>query len=159
MRILYPPTKQQQIDMAYPIQLLRDLFTIAKDVKDSDIEKAFYEADMLDMSPQLHRSYEEIPPEYLGDIPARTGANKVLCYYAFARYLQTSEQQSTASGLKIQNYGGSYVLADDNKARRFEAERGKADLFIVPLIKAFKTAGLIEEECSHRVQSRICLIK
>lgn len=145
--------------MAYPVQLLRDLFTIAKDVKDSDIEKAFYEADMLDMSPQLKRSYEEIPSEYLGDTPARTGANKVLCYYAFARYLQTSEQQSTASGLKIQNYNGSYVLADDNKAKRFEAERGKADLFIVPLIKAFKTAGLIKEECSHRVQSRICLIK
>lgn len=145
--------------MAYPIQQLRDLFTIAKDVKDSDIEKAFYEADMLDMSPQLKRSYEEIPPEYLSDTPARTGASKVLCYYAFARYLQTSEQQSTASGIKIQNYGGSYVLADDNKAKRFEAERGKADLFIVPLIKAFKTAGLIKEECSHRVQSRICLIK
>lgn len=145
--------------MAYPIQLLRDLFTIAKDVKDSDLQKAFYEADMLDMYPQLHRSYEEIPQEYLGDTTALTGANKVLCYYAFARYLQTSEQQSTASGLKIQNYTGSYVLADDNKARRFEAERGKADLFIVPLIQAFKTAGLIEEECSHRVQSRICLIK
>lgn len=145
--------------MAYPIQLLRDLFTIAKDVKDSDIEKAFYEADMLDMSPQLHRSYEEIPAEYLEDTSTLTGAKKVLCYYAFARYLQTSEQQSTASGLKIQNYGGSYVLADDNKAKRFEAERGKADLFIVPLIKAFKTAGLIKEECSHRVQSRICLIK
>lgn len=145
--------------MAYPIQLLRDLFTIAKDVKDSDLEKAFYEADMLDMSPQLHRSYEEIPPEYLGDTPARTGANKVLCYYAFARYLQTSEQQSTASGLKIQNYNGSYVLADDNKARRFEAERGKADLFIVPLIKALKAAKLIKDECKQRVQSRICLIK
>lgn len=145
--------------MAYPIQLLRDLFTIAKDVKDSDIEKAFYEADMLDMSPQLHRSYEEIPTEYLSDTPARTGANKVLCYYAFARYLQTSEQQSTASGIKIQNYGGSYVLADDNKARRFEAERGKADLFIVPLIKAFKTAKLIKDDCKQRVQSRICLIK
>ena len=145
--------------MAYPIQLLRDLFTIAKDVKDSDIEKAFYEADMLDMSPQLHRSYEEIPPEYLGDTPARTGANKVLCYYAFARYLQTSEQQSTASGLKIQNYNGSYVLADNTKAKRFEAERGKADLFIVPLIKAFKTAKLIKDDCKQRVQSRICLIK
>lgn len=145
--------------MAYPIQQLRDLFSIAKDVKDSDIEKAFYEADMLDMSPQLHRSYEEIPTEYLEDTSTLTGANKVLCYYAFARYLQTSEQQSTASGLKIQNYNGSYVLADDNKARRFEAERGKADLFIVPLIKAFKTTGLIKEECSHRVQSRICLIK
>ena len=145
--------------MAYPIQLLRDLFTIAKDVKDSDIEKAFYEADMLDMSPQLHRSYEEIPPEYLGDTPARTGANKVLCYYAFARYLQTSEQQSTASGLKIQNYNGSYVLADNTKAKRFEAERGKADLFIVPLINAFKAAKLIKDDCKQRVQSRICLIK
>lgn len=145
--------------MAYPIQQLRDLFTIAKDVKDSDLEKSFYEADMLDLSPQLHRSYAEIPAEYLNDTAARTGASKVLCYYAFARYLQTSEQQSTASGLKIQNYNGSYVLADDNKARRFEAERGKADLFIVPLIKAFKEAGLIKEECSHRVQSRICLIK
>lgn len=145
--------------MAYPIQQLRDLFTIAKDVKDSDLEKAFYEADMLDLSPQLKRSYEEIPPEYLVDVPGRTGADKVLCYYAFARYLQTSDQQSTASGLKIQNYGGSYVLADDNKTRRFEAERGKADLFIVPLINAFKTAKLIQEECSHRVQSRICLLK
>lgn len=145
--------------MAYPIQQLRDLFTIAKDVKDSDLQKAFYEADMLDLSPQLHRSYADIPAEYLEDSTGVTGANKVLCYYAFARYLQTSEQQSTASGLKIQNYNGSYVLADDNKARRFEAERGKADLFIVPLIKAFKTAKLIKDECSERVQSRICLIK
>ena len=145
--------------MAYPIQQLRDLFSIAKDVKDDDLQKAFYEADMLDMSPQLQRVFEEIPAEYLEDTSTLTGAKKILCYYAFARYLQTSEQQSTASGLKIQNYGGSYVLADDNKVKRFEAERGKADLFIVPLIKAFKDAKLIEEECSHRVQSRICLIK
>jgi hypothetical protein len=145
--------------MAYPIQQLRDLFSIAKDVKDDDLQKAFYEADMLDMSPQLQRVFEEIPAEYLEDTPTLTGAKKVLCYYAFARYLQTSEQQSTAGGLKIQNYKGSYVLADNTKAKRFEAERGKADLFIVPLIKAFKTAGLIKEECSHRVQSRICLIK
>lgn len=145
--------------MAYPIQKLRELFSIAKDVKDSDLEKAFYEADMLDLSPQLHRSYGDIPEAYLNDTPTLTGATKVLCYYAFARYLQTSEQQSTASGIKIQNYNGSYVLADDNKSRRFEAERGKADLFIVPLIKAFKEAKLIVENCSQRVQSRICLIK
>lgn len=145
--------------MAYPIQQLRELFSIAKDVKDSDLEKAFYEADMLDLSPQLHRSYGDIPEAYLNDTSTLTGAAKVLCYYAFARYLQTSEQQSTASGIKIQNYNGSYVLADDNKSRRFEAERGKADLFIVPLIKAFKEAKLIVENCSQRVQSRICLIK
>ena len=35
--------------MAYPIQQLRDLFSIAKDVKDDDLQKAFYEADSVGM--------------------------------------------------------------------------------------------------------------
>lgn len=62
--------------MAYPIQQLRDLFSIAKDVKDDDLQKAFYEADMLDMSPQLQRVFEEIPAEYLEDTSTLTGAKK-----------------------------------------------------------------------------------
>lgn len=145
--------------MAYPIQRLRELFNVAADVKDSDLNKAFYEADQLDTRPQICVTYEACPELYKKDGAEFTGLDTIICYYAFARYLQTSEQRSTASGVKIQNYLGSYIVPDINKAKRFEAERGKADLFIVPLIAAMRKAGFIENcECKN-VQARICLIK
>lgn len=146
--------------MAYPIARLRTLFSLAADVKDADLEKAFYEADQLDVKPQLYMTYEATPAKYKPDNDEYTGLDTVICYYAFARYVQTSEQNSTASGVKIQNYLGSYVLPDVNKAKRFEAERGKADQFIVPLLEQLRKDGLLKDSCEcNRVQSRICLIK
>lgn len=146
--------------MAYPITRLRALFSLAADVKDADLEKAFYEADQLDVKPQLCMTYEATPAEYKPDNDEYTGLDTVICYYAFARYVQTSEQNSTASGVKIQNYLGSYILPDVNKAKRFEAERGKADQFIVPLLEQLRKDGLLKDSCeSNRVQSRICLIR
>lgn len=146
--------------MAYPIARLRALFSLAADVKDADLEKAFYEADQLDVKPQLCMTYEATPAKYKPDNDNYTGLDTVICYYAFARYVQTSEQNSTASGVKIQNYLGSYVLPDVNKAKRFEAERGKADQFIEPLLEQLRKDKLLKDSCEcNRVQSRICLIK
>lgn len=146
--------------MAYPIARLRSLFSLAADVKDADLEKAFYEADQLDVKPQICMTYEATPQKYKPDNDNYVGLDTVICYYAFARYVQTSEQNSTASGVKIQNYLGSYILPDVNKAKRFEAERGKADQFIVPLLEQLRKDKLLKDsrEC-NRVQSRVCLIR
>lgn len=146
--------------MAYPIARLRSLFSLAADVKDADLEKAFYEADQLDVKPQICMTYEATPQKYKPDNDNYAGLDTVICYYAFARYVQTSEQSSTASGVKIQNYLGSYVLPDVNKAKRFEAERGKADQFIGPLLEQLRKDKLLKDSCEcNRVQSRICLIR
>lgn len=143
--------------MAYPIQKFRTLFEIATDVKDNKIEKAFFEADLLDILPQVGAMYEAIPVEYIADGADFAGAEKVICYYAFARYLQIADQNSTSTGMKIQTYGGSVVVPDTSKVKRFEAERGKADLFIEPLICRMKADGFIKA-CTVS-NTRIGLIK
>lgn len=143
--------------MAYPIQKFRTLFEIATDVKDNKIEKAFFEADLLDILPQVGVMYEAIPVEYIADGADFAGAEKVICYYAFARYLQIADQNSTTTGMKIQTYGGSIVVPDTSKVKRFEAERGKADLFLEPLVCRMKKDGFIEV-CAVQ-NSRIDLIK
>ena len=53
--------------MAYPIALFRQLFEIATDVKDNKIEKAFFEADLLDILPQIDSMYEAVPAQYIPD--------------------------------------------------------------------------------------------
>lgn len=143
--------------MAYPIQKFRTLFEIATDVKDNKIEKAFFEADLLDMLPQVGVMYEAIPAEYIADGAGFAGAEKVICYYAFARYLQIADQNSTTTGMKIQTYGGSIVVPDTGKVKRFEAERGKADLLLEPLVFRMKKDGFIKV-CTVR-NSRIGLVK
>ena len=143
--------------MAYPIQKFRTLFEIATDVKDNKIEKAFFEADLLDILPQVGVMYGAIPTEYIADGADFAGAEKVICYYAFARYLQIADQNSTTTGMKIQTYGGSIVVPDTSKVKRFEAERGKADLFLEPLICRMKKDGFIKV-CVVQ-NSRISLIK
>lgn len=130
--------------MAYPIQKFRTLFEIATDVKDNKIEKAFFEADLLDILPQVGAMYDAIPDEYIADGANFAGAEKVICYYAFARYLQIADQNSTTTGMKIQTYGGSVVVPDTSKVKRFEAERSKADLFLEPLICRMKKDGFIK---------------
>lgn len=143
--------------MAYPIQKFRTLFEIATDVKDNKIEKAFFEADLLDILPQVGAMYDAIPDEYIADGADFAGAEKVICYYAFARYLQIADQNSTTTGMKIQTYGGSIVVPDTSKVKRFEAERGKADLFLEPLVCRMKKDGFIKV-CVVQ-NSRIGLIK
>lgn len=143
--------------MAYPIQKFRTLFEIATDVKDNKIEKAFFEADLLDIRPQVGAMYDDIPDEYIADGADFAGAEKVICYYAFARYLQIADQNSTTTGMKIQTYGGSIVVPDTSKVKRFEAERGKADLLLEPLICRMKKDGFIKV-CVVQ-NSRIGLIK
>lgn len=143
--------------MAYPIQKFRTLFEIATDVKDNKIEKAFFEADLLDILPQVGAMYDAIPDEYIADGANFAGAEKVICYYAFARYLQIADQNSTTTGMKIQTYGGSIVVPDTSKVKRFEAERSKADLFLEPLICRMKKDGFIKV-CVVQ-NSRIGLVK
>lgn len=143
--------------MAYPIQKFRTLFEIATDVKDNKIEKAFFEADLLDILPQVGVMYDAIPDEYIADGADFAGAEKVISYYAFARYLQIADQNSTTTGMKIQTYGGSVVVPDTSKVKRFEAERSKADLFLEPLICHMKKDGFIKV-CVVQ-NSRIGLIK
>lgn len=143
--------------MAYPIQKFRTLFEIATDVKDNKIEKAFFEADLLDILPQVGAMYDAIPDEYIADGADFAGAEKVISYYAFARYLQIADQNSTTTGMKIQTYGGSVVVPDTSKVKRFEAERNKADLFLEPLICRMKKDGFIKV-CVVQ-NSRIGLIK
>lgn len=145
------------VKMAYPIQKFRTLFEIATDVKDNKIEKAFFEADLLDILPQVGAMYDAIPDEYIADGADFAGAEKVISYYAFARYLQIADQNSTTTGMKIQTYGGSVVVPDTSKVKRFEAERSKADLFLEPLICRMKKDGFIKV-CVVQ-NSRIGLIK
>lgn len=143
--------------MAYPIALFRQLFEIATDVKDNKIEKAFFEADLLDILPQIGSMYDAVPGKYIPDGSNFAGLERVICYYAFARYLQIADQNSTSTGMKIQTYGGSVVVPDTSKVKRFEAERGKADLFIEPLIRQMKADGFIKS-CTV-LNTRIGLIK
>ena len=130
--------------MAYPTALFRQLFEIAADVKDNKIEKAFFEADLLDILPQTDLMYAAIPDAYIPDGNNFAGAEKVICYYAFARYLQIADQNSTTTGMKIQTYGGSVVVPDTSKNKRVDAERQKADLFIQPLICKMREDGVIK---------------
>ena len=143
--------------MAYPVEVFRQLFEIATDVKGNKIEKAFFEADLLDILPQIGSMYDAVPDKYIADGSNFAGLEKVICYYAFARYLQIADQNSTSTGMKIQTYGGSVVVPDTSKVKRFEAERGKADLFMEPLISQMKADGFIKV-CVVQ-NSRIGLIK
>ena len=143
--------------MAYPIAMFRQLFEIAADVKDNKIEKAFFEADLLDILPPSGSMYESIPSQYISDGLNYAGAEKVICYYAFARYLQIADQNSTTTGMKIQTYGNSIIVPDTSKVKRVEAERAKADLFFAPLICRMREDGFIKS-CTV-LNTRIGLIK
>lgn len=133
------------------------MFEIAADVKDNRIEKAFFEADLLDILPQVGSMYGAVPGQYIPDGPDFAGLEKAICYYAFARYLQIADQNSTSTGMKIQTYGGSVVVPDTGRARRFEAERGKADLLMEPLVRRMKADGFIRA-CTVS-NTRIGLVK
>lgn len=138
------------------LKKFRELFDIAADVKDIEINKSIQEADKLDIKVALcGDTFFSVPSDLGGgegmtDIPAGTDSDSnyaldvvidgntynivplstILCYYAFVRYLKAADQKSTSTGLKIQQYGNSVVIPDYNKNKRWEEERGKADAFI-----------------------------
>ncbi|WAX09815.1 hypothetical protein BT638P8_00023 [Bacteroides phage BT638P8] len=138
------------------LKRFREIFDIAADVKDTEINKCIQEADKLDIKVALcGDTFSSVPMELGGgkgltDIPAGTDTDSnysldvdidgkiynivplstILCYYAFVRYLKSADQKSTSTGLKIQQYGNSVILPDYNKNKRWEEERGKADAFI-----------------------------
>ena len=143
--------------VVYPIAELRERFEIAVDVKDNALNKAFFEADMLDLKPQIGMGYDVLPTEYKNGSNDVVGGTTILCYYAFARYSQAADQSSTSTGLKLQTYGGSVVLPDTSKFKRAEAERAKADLFCEGFIAWLRQDGLLA--CPKVRSTRISLIK
>lgn len=98
----------------------------------------------MDILPQTDLTYSAIPDAYIPDGADFAGAEKVICYYAFARYLQTADQNSTTTGMKIQTYGGSVIVPDTGKDKRVDAERQKADLLMRPLICKMRKDGVIK---------------
>ena len=143
--------------VVYPIAELRERFEIAVDVKDNALNKAFFEADMLDLKPQIGMGYDVLPTEYKNGSNDVVGGTTILCYYAFARYSQAADQSSTSTGLKLQTYGGSVVLPDTSKTKRAEAERAKADFMVEGLIAWLRQDGLLA--CPKIRNTRISLIK
>ena len=143
--------------MNYPIQTLREYFDVAADVKDSILVRAFRESDALDIKVQIGMYYEAVEQRYKDSDSRHLGLDVILCYYAFARYSQISDQRSTSTGLKIQTYGNSLVLPDTSANKRFEAERAKADILMLDLIKAMKCDGYLTEK--SKPNQRITIIK
>lgn len=129
--------------MNYPIATLREYFDVAADVKDSILIRAFRESDALDIKVQIGMYYEAVDQRYKDSDDRHLGLDVILCYYAFARYSQISDQRSTSTGLKIQTYGNSLVLPDTSANKRFEAERAKADILMADLIDAMKCDGYL----------------
>lgn len=143
-------------NFSHVLKKFRELFDIATDVKDSELNKALQEADKLDIKGNLcGATFMQVSSDLGGgdgltDIPAGTDSESdfsksieiagktydivplytILCYYAFVRYLRAADQKSTSTGLKIQTYGNSLIVPDANKNKRWEDERGKADAFI-----------------------------
>lgn len=164
------------------LKKFRELFDIAADVKDIEINKSIQEADKLDIKIALcGDTFFSVPSDLGGgdgmtDIPAGTDSDSnysldvvidgntynivplstILCYYAFVRYLKAADQKSTSTGLKIQQYGNSVVIPDYNKNKRWEEERGKADAFIEDFHEAWEKYKSVqnppEDACCNPVK-------
>ena len=117
-------------NFANVIKKFRDIFNIAADVKDSEINKVIQEADKLDIKQGLcGDTFIKVPAPFGGgldggDIPDSSTSDDaysltvdvgeesyeivplstILCYYAFARYVKDADQKSTSTGFKIPGY-------------------------------------------------------
>ena len=144
--------------MSYPLSRVKEMFSIAKDVTDAVLNKAFFEAERLDVNPQIKPlTYTTIPADYMKDTEALVGAETILCYYAFARYVKNSTQQSTSTGVVIPTFNNSIVVPSDDRNIRSESEKAKADIFMSDLVCKLKEAKLLQ--CEFKGQARIWLIK
>lgn len=149
-----------QFNYTYPIEDIRSMYSLAADVKNELLIKAFYEAEQLDVNPQLQDTkYREIPAKYREGTTATggLGLDMILCYYAYARYILTSDHKSTSTGTKIQTYGNSIIVPNDDRNKVYEAERGKADILMAQMVSILMDAGLMRRP--QRVQYRIGVIK
>ena len=143
--------------MTYPYSQFREIFSIATDIPEAVLKKAFFEAEKLDFLPQIKPlTWNEIPSEYL-DNQVVVGANTILCYYAYSRYIKTSTQQSTSTGVVIPTFNNSIVVPTDDRNTRSESERGKADIFMADLVCELQKVGLLH--CANKGSARIWLIK
>lgn len=164
------------------LKRFREIFDIAADVKDTEINKCIQEADKLDIKVALcgdtffsvskdlggGKGMTDIPPgtdsdsnysldvEIAGNTYNIVPLSTILCYYAFVRYLKAADQKSTSTGLKIQQYGNSVVIPDYNKNKRWEEERGKADAFIEDFHEVWEkyksVQNLPDESCCNPVK-------
>lgn len=160
------------------VDKMRSIFEIATDVKDAQLIKAVQEADKLDVMEAICSSISNIPSELGGLLDSNTVPDNdfdmsivingktytfvplytILCYYAFTRYLQSSDQKSTSTGFKIQQFGNSIVVPDDRLNRRWEAEKGKADIFIEQFKKILDLYNKKDSCCEGKKPYRVMFI-
>lgn len=167
------------------ITKFRELFSIAADVKDTEINKYLQEADKLDIKISLcGLTFLQVPAEYGGgagtlvlpegvndadySIPVEVDGKPytvvplytILCYYAMSRYLKNADQTSTSTGFKIQQYNDSIIIPDNSKVRRWEEERGKADAFMEDFHQVWELANKTDDKCcDNDINYRVCFIK
>lgn len=165
----------------------RELFTIAAEVKDAEINKCLQEADKIDIKTALcGQTIADVPTTFGGlktvakqtpvtdddySIEVVVEGTKynvvplttILCYYAFARHCKNSEQKSTSTGLKIQQYAGAIILPDNSKYKRSEEEKAKADSFMQSFVEVYeKTETKPDCDCADegiKKMYRVCFIK
>ena len=175
-------------NFANVIKKFRDIFNIAADIKDSEINKVIQEADKLDIKQGLcGDTFIRVPASFGGgldggDIPDSSTSDDaysltvdvgeesyeivplstILCYYAFARYVKDADQKSTSTGFKIPGYSASVIVPDNSKSRRYEAEKGKADAFLEDFHTVYEkykeSIKPQENECCKPQKYRICFI-
>lgn len=168
------------------IAKFRELFNIAADVKDKEINKYLQEADKLDIKENLcGRTFSSVPVEFGGGLGTLATPEQmdddidysiiievdgkpynivplytILCYYAFSRYLKNSDQASTSTGFKMQTYGDSIIIPDTSKNKRWEEERAKADSFIEDFRTVLELANKPANKCCETQKNyRVCFIK
>lgn len=175
-------------NFANVIKKFRDIFNIAADVKDGEINKVLQEADKLDIKSGLcGDTFSKVPAKFGGgegenDIPEASTTDEdyslnvevkgetfeivplstILCYFAFARYVKSADQKSTSTGFKIPGYSASVIVPDNSKSRRYEEEKGKADAFLEDFHTVYEkykeTIKPQENECCKPQKYRICFI-
>ncbi len=168
------------------IKKYRELFTLAADVKDTELNKSLQEADILDIRPELGGASFFTVPATLGggagdpDFPVSSESNRdfsitvtvggkecqivplytIICYYAYIRYMRAADQKSTTSGLKLQTFNGSIIVPDTSKNKRWEEERGKADAFMEAFRKAYDAEFNPPSECKTKSKNfRFAILK
>lgn len=157
------------MNWTYDTSTMREIFQIAADVDDIILQKAMFEADTLDIAPQICplSGVGELPEYYDTDgtstVDSETkfiGAYTILAYYAFGRYLRFSTQASSTTGMVIPTFAqASVAIPVDDRNTRAEAERGKADIFIKSLIKVLKIDGILITPCGAGSKTRFNLLQ
>lgn len=128
----------------YPVPEFREMFEIATDVKDNKLEKALFEADKLDFTPQVGLSYFGVESQYIDGDPDHVGGRTILCYYAFARYLQSADQASTSTGLSCRPTAVQLLCPIRAKRNGLKPSGGKLIFFgtVYNMVKAERSVSM-----------------